>query len=414
LTPLYLLATVVPQGGLLRGREYRDVGLYGEYARALLDGRVPYRDVFVEYPPGAFAVFVPPALLPEGAYRHAFKVLMALLGIAMLIVAALILVRLGAERRRLYGALTALALAPLALGPVSLNTYDAWPALLVAGALCALLYERPVLAFGVLGVAVTAKLYPAALLPLFCLAIGPRRLTRSLLAFGAVVVAVVGPFALLGWQDLWESFDAQAERSLQLESFGGALLAAADRLGLYDATVVTGSTAALSRDLAGSLPDGVAVATSVVQAAAIVGVAWVFVRKGANGERLVAASAATLAGFLAFSRFISPQYLVWLLPLVPLVAPAFGTVAAALLAGAMLLGQLWFFHYREVFALGDAVWLVVARDLLLVTLYGVLAAAVLRLRTTIPSSASTVDQSSLSSSRARGTAAVEGAERRSR
>jgi hypothetical protein len=414
LTPLYLLATVVPQGGLFRGREYRDVGLYGEYARALLDGRMPYRDVFVEYPPGAFAVFVPPALLPEEAYRHAFKVLMALVGVAILIVAALILVRLGARPRRLYAALTALALAPLALGPVSLNTYDPWPALLVAGALCALLYQRPVLAFGVLGLAVTAKLYPAALLPLFCLAIGPRKLMRPLLVFGAVVVAVVGPFALLGWQGLWDSFDAQAERSLQLESFGGALLAAADRLGLYDATVVTGSTAALSRDLAGSLPDGVAVAASVVQAAAIVGVAWVFVRKGANGERLVAASAATLAGFLAFSRFISPQYLVWLLPLVPLVAPPFGVAAAALLAGAMLLGQLWFFHYREVFALGDAVWLVVARDLLLVALYGVLAAAALRLRTTIPSSSSTVDQSSLSSSRASGTAAVEGAERRSR
>jgi hypothetical protein len=414
LTPLYLLATVVPQGGLFRGREYRDVGLYGEYARALLDGRMPYRDVFVEYPPGAFAVFVPPALLPGEAYRHAFKVLMALVGVAILIVAALILVRLGARPRRLYAALTALALAPLALGPVSLNTYDPWPALLVAGALCALLYQRPVLAFGVLGLAVTAKLYPAALLPLFCLAIGPRKLMRPLLVFGAVVVAVVGPFALLGWQGLWDSFDAQAERSLQLESFGGALLAAADRLGLYDATVVTGSTAALSRDLAGSLPDGVAVAASVVQAAAIVGVAWVFVRKGANGERLVAASAATLAGFLAFSRFISPQYLVWLLPLVPLVAPPFGVAAAALLAGAMLLGQLWFFHYREVFALGDAVWLVVARDLLLVALYGVLAAAALRLRTTIPSSSSTVDQSSLSSSRASGTAAVEGAERRSR
>jgi uncharacterized membrane protein len=353
-------------------------------------------------------------LLPEEAYRHAFKALMALVGLGLLIVTALILVRLGASLPRLYGALAALALAPVVLGPVSLNTYDAWPALLVAGALCALLYERPTLAFGLLAFAVTAKLYPITLLPLFCLAVGLKRLTAPLAAFGAVVAVLFGPFALLGWDGLWDSLEAQAQRSLQLESLGGALLAAADRLGLYDATIVIGSTAALSRDLAGSLPDGLAVASSVLQAAAVFGVAWLFARGPSGGERLVAAAAATLAGFLAFSRFISPQYLVWLLPLVPLVAPPAGIMATVLLGGAMLLGQLWFFHYRDLFALEGVVWLVVARDLLLVALYGVLVAAVLRLRTTIPSSSSTVDHSPLASSRASGTAAVEGAERRSR
>jgi hypothetical protein len=410
---VYLAAAVVPQGGLARGREYRDVGLYGEYARGLLDGRIPYRDVFVEYPPGAFAVLTPPALLPEEAYRHAFKALMAALGVGMLIVAALILVRLGAGSRRLYGSLTALALAPLALGPVSLNTYDAWPALLVAAALCALLYERPALAFALLGLAVTAKLYPAALLPLFAVAVGPRRLARPLLVFGAVVVAVIGPFAVIGWDGLEASFEAQAQRALQLESLGGALLAAADRLGIYDATVVAGSTAALSRDLAGSLPDALAVTTSILQATAVVVIVWLYARGRPTGERLVAATAATLAGFLAFSRFVSPQYLVWLLPLVPLVAPPIGVAAVGFLAAAMVLGRLWFFHYRDVFALGDTVWLVFARDVLLVALFAVLAVG-LRLSTKIPSSSSSVAQSPLRRRRASGTAAVEGAERRSR
>ena len=409
-----MLATIVPPGGLFREREYRDVDLYGDYARALLDGQIPYRDVFVEYPPGAFAVFVPPAALPEEAYRHAFKVLMALIGVAILVVAALILVRLGADPARLYACVAALALAPLALGPVSLNTYDAWPALLVAGAVCAVLYEWPALAFGLLGLAVTAKLYPAALLPVFCLMVGLRALVRPLLAFGAVVAVVVVPFALLGWDGLWASLRAQAQRSLQLESLGGAALAVADRLGAYEASVVVGSTAALSRDLGGSLPDALATVTSVLQAAAVLVVAWFFVRRGTSAERFVAACAATLAAFIAFSRFISPQYLVWLLPLAAVVTPPFGVAAAGLVAAAMLLGQLWFFHYRELFALGDEVWLAMARDAVLVALYGVLFAAVLRLRTTIPSSSSTVDQSRPSTSCASGIAAVDGAERRSR
>lgn len=364
---------------------------------------MPYRDFFVEYPPGAFVVFTPPALLPEDAYRQAFKVLMALLGIAMLCVAALILVRLGANARRLYGTLAVLALTPLALGPVSLNTYDLWPALLVAGAVCALLYDRPTLAFVLLGLAVTAKLYPLALLPLFCLAARPLR--RPLLAFGGVLAVVFVPFALVGWDGLWDSFEAQAGRALQLESLGGAVLAVADRLGLYDATVVTGSTAALSRDLSGALPDAVAVASSVLQVTAVVVIAWFFARRAADGERFIVASAATLAGFLAFARFISPQYLVWLLPL----APIAGVAAAVLSVAAMLAGRLWFFHYRDVFAVGGIVWLVLLRDVLLVALYGVLL-----WRTTTPSSSSTFSHLPLSRSRARGTAVVEGDDRRSR
>ena len=404
----------MPEGGLFRGREYRDVGLYGEYARGLLDGRIPYRDVFVEYPPGAFAVFTPPALLPEEAYRHAFKALMAVLGVAAIVVAAAILLRLGATTRRLYGALVALALSPLALGPVSLNTYDIWPALLVAAALCALLYGRPTLAFALLGLAATAKVYPAALLPLFCVAVGWRRLAGPLLAFAGVVLVVVGPFALVGWDGLWRSVEAQAERALQIESLGGAVLLAAHRLGLYEAEVVRGSTLALSRDLAGSLPDAIALAAGFMQVGVVVLVVWLFAHGDRGGERLVAASAATVASFLAFARFVSPQYAVWLVPLVPLVAPPFAVAATALLASALVVAQLWFFHYREVFALEGIVWLVVVRDVLLLALAAVLVAAVVRLRTKMPSSSSTVSHAPLRRSRASGTAVVEGAERRSR
>jgi uncharacterized membrane protein len=385
----------VPQGGLFRGREYRDVGLYGTYAQGLLDGRLPYRDVFVEYPPGAFVALTPPALLPDDWYRQSFKVLMALLGVATLVVAALILVRLGASPARRYGALVAIALSPLVLGPVSLNTYDLWPALLVTAAVCALLYDRPTAAFALLGLAFTAKLYPLALLPLFCVVVWRRGLLRPLLAFAAVVLVVVGPFAVVGWDGLWDSVDAQAGRALQIESLGGAVLLAAHLTGAYDVQVVVGSTAALSRDLAGSAADVLAVVTGVLQVIAVALVAWLVARGRDGGERIVVGAAATLAGFLAFARFVSPQYLVWLVPLVPLVAPPLGAVATLVLAAAALLAQLWFFHYRELFALEDIAWLVVLRDLLLVGLYGILVVALLRLRTTIPSSSSTVDQSPL-------------------
>ncbi len=180
------------------------------------------------------------------------------------------------------------------------------------------------------------------------------------------------------------------------------------RLGVYEAEVVRGSTAALSRDLAGSLPDALAIATTAAQAAAVLLVVVLFARGRQDGERLVGATAATLAGFLAFARFLSPQYLVWLLPIVPLLGGSAGIAGAALLALALLAGRLWFFHYRDVFGLEGIVWLVVLRDLMLVALYGLLV------RTMIPSSSNTVRQAELASSSASGTAVVEGDERRSR
>jgi len=403
---LYLLASLATPGGLFRARRFRDVGLYGDYADALLDGRIPYRDFFVEYPPGGFLVFTPPALLPDGWYLHAFKLLMALVGLATLAVAALVLVRVGASDRRLFGVLLALALSPLVIGPVALNTYDAFPALLVLGALAALLYGRDSVALGLLGVAFAAKLFAAALVPLAVLWLWRTRrpLHRPLVAFATVVIVLVGPFAAVGWDGLVDSVRAQAGRALQVESLGGAALLVADRLGLYDADVVSGSTAALSRDLAGSLPDTLAVVTTLAQLAAVLLAAAVFVRGRMSSERLAVGTAATLVGFVALARFVSPQYLVWLVPVVPLA----GVLPAVLLGAALLLGRLWFFHYRDVFAVGGIVWLVLVRDALLLALYGVL------LMRMIPSSSKTVRHDPEPSSRPSATAVVDGDERRSR
>src|SRR5918912_928692 len=89
--PIYLAACAVPDGGLFRAARFRDVHVYQGYAEHLLDGALPYRDVFVEYPPGAFAVFLPPAAFGADHYNAAFKVLMALCGAATIVLVALVL-----------------------------------------------------------------------------------------------------------------------------------------------------------------------------------------------------------------------------------------------------------------------------------------------------------------------------------
>ena len=48
--PVYVAAATLPAGGLFRSRAYVDLALYHRYAAGFLDGTIPYRDTFVEYP----------------------------------------------------------------------------------------------------------------------------------------------------------------------------------------------------------------------------------------------------------------------------------------------------------------------------------------------------------------------------
>jgi hypothetical protein len=79
---------------------------------------------------------------------------------------------------------------------------------------------------------------------------------------------------------------------------------------------------------------------------------------------------------------LSPQFLIWLVPLVPLVAGVWGLGASGLLLVALVLTHLWFpSRYWDLVDLDAApVWLLVARNVALVALVTVLIVAIRRLR----------------------------------
>jgi uncharacterized membrane protein len=266
----------------------------------------------------------------------------------------------------------------------------------------------------VLGLAITAKVYPLVLVPLACIFVwrraGPRRVAIALAALLAVAVAVVAPFAAYAPHGVFESFRSQAERGLQVESLGASLLLLLDRLGLYDAQVVH-TTGVAGRNLTGSTADAVAAASLALEALAVAAVWVLYAHVRDARARLPLACAAAVAGFIAFTKVFSPQYLVWLVPLVVLVDGAAGVAAVSLAACALVLAQVWFFHYAALFRIEWPVWLLVVRDLVLLVLYAVLAGALTRWKIRIPSRSKTRRHSGLRRSQETWTAVGKGASR---
>jgi hypothetical protein len=366
--------------GFYERNQIVDTPVYQQYGEAMANGEVPYRDFALEYPPGALPVFALPALGPADDYRGVFEILMWICAVATVGFVALTLVALDAGTARTIAAVAFVALAPLALGSVVLTRYDFWPAALTAAAVAAFVAGRRHVAFAVLGLAVTAKIYPAVLLPPALMLVwrreGARQAVAGLGVFAASIALVALSFLVIAPGGFTDSIQRQLERPLQIESLGSALLLAAHRLGAYDATVVSSSG---SQNLGGPAADALAVAQTVVQIFAVVGVWMLFEARRGGREGFVAACAATAVAFVAFGKVLSPQFLVWLVPLVPLVAGRIGIGASALLASALVMTQAWFpFRYWDVVALERAVWLVLVRDLLLVALFVVLAFAIRR------------------------------------
>jgi len=335
-----------------------DVPVYETYGHAIAAGKVPYRDFDLEYPPGALPVFAVPAAF--GDFGAAFGWLMAICGAA-----AVALVALAAgPGPALFAAVT-----PLLLGSVMLTRFDLWPAALTAAALAALLRGRDRLGHVALGLAVAAKLYPAVLVPLALAWAWKRRGLREAKVCAAIVFGVVTlpylVFAAVAPQGVWHSVVTQGSRPLQIESLGsGFLLAAHQAFGLG----ITMRSGHGSQNLAGAGPDVIAVALTVLQVAALVAVWVAFARGPADRARLVRFSAAAVCVFIALGKVLSPQFLIWLVPLVPLVRRP---VAWVLFAAALVLTQLWFpYRYWDLALHFDplASWLVLARDLVLVAL----------------------------------------------
>ncbi len=337
-----------------------DVQGYYDYAVKIGQGQVAYRDFAVEYPPGALVVFYLPYLVSSSlaGYGIAFTFEMLVFDIAGM------LMLLGASRCAEISpwlCLIGYTLAMVAIGSIMVQRFDMIPAVMTLGALVAFSRGNYRLAWGVLAIGTMTKLVPGLLAPLFLIYQwkqgGLRSVIPGLAIFTGIIFAIAVPFFAISSHGFIASFTIQGQRPLQLESIYSSVLLLLSSLGLISAVPVQGQ---ISFDLVSSVTGSLARYSIVLMGLGLLIVYGLYYRslRGFKREEMISKSAmvanlfnysfATLVVFIVANKVFSPQYMVWLYPLFPLVSGRFrSAVWVVFLAAACLTWYVYPLHYYD-------------------------------------------------------------------
>lgn len=397
-TALIVLAAVAAQGlawlalfaVLWSGRiwygffDVSDISVYLGYAQQVAAGQRVYLDFSFEYPPLALALFVLPPHTDIAAYQNWFALQMIVLCSAAAALTGATAAALWRGLVRPLAAAAACGAAVLAAGAITANRYDVAVALSIATCLFFLARRRTTAAGAALGIGVALKLTPGMLLPLALIVAEGRR--RVVFAGAAFLVFAAAPFVpFLGrFSGLADIVTYHAERPLQIESVPATPYLVAGALG---GDVGTGNSFG-SQSLSGPGTETLATVAPWI-GVALVAVVYVLLwrrrtlLRAAPGFVPLAALACVLV-FTVCNKVLSPQFLVWTLPLLALVLVGEGLgqrVTGLLTLTAVVLTHIEFpnLYWGVVDLETGPVLVVAARNLVLVAAAIAAVAAVWRL-----------------------------------
>ena len=290
----------------------------------------PFHLLPIEYPPLTLVIFSLALLAPIPYYQLVFALLMALTSVLIY----WLLLRYGPRG----GALTFAFYALVGAWATAEGRFDMVPAALTL--LCIIAAERKhwtsayiALAFGTL-----LKIYPLMLLPalfiaeqrdarrmylppeIMTLKMVPAELWRTLrgigqwrwrntLIFGVILLGITGLFALLDFQNaVLSQISYFTHRPVQIESSGSPILWLAARFGLPAHVEFTYGSLNVVSALGGPV-------ATLFEVAFILGYTFTIWQQWRGKLDLVQTFIALHLVFIAAGKVFSPQYLIWLMPL---------------------------------------------------------------------------------------------------
>jgi len=297
------------------------------FAAKAAEGKLPYRDFPIEYPPlgalwlCAFAPF-------SGAmteFRPAFTAGMTLLALAGLpavwrVAGALSSGSPDAKNAKVISTVLYTALL-VGAGPIGIVSFDFLPATLAAWALALKLEGRGLPAAGVLAAGTAAKLFPAVMMPIFLYHTlkhdGFSKTAREFFVFISVVAILFGLPFLFAPEGFVDSFKYHIGRGVEAGSIYAAAIHIARIFGAGEVPVFShGSWGFQGGGVSGVLGN---ISTYILLAAVICVYVFHGIRTPGKGRGdpaggaagLAGASAAALLAFILFFKVGSPQFFAW-------------------------------------------------------------------------------------------------------
>jgi hypothetical protein len=315
---------------LLRGfsGHMSDLTLYHSVSSKILDGNIPFRDFPIEYPVLAIIPILIPALVNQifSGTLESYCVLFVIQNFLLSILTGYTISRTqisGVDSK--YALFTYTLLLVFAL-PVYLFRYDAFPVLLTS-VMVYTVFQKPFFSGMTLAASIMAKLYPIVIAPAIALYYMVNWLPKrgllylsGFLAFSIISLAFILPFT---GSAIFNFAQPHQLRGIQLESVIGGFLLLANKLNMLSVTITHnyGSyniDSPVSQAIVGSMTWGVGVIFLLI----FLFQSWLFFKerqaKGVVSQMsLIIAMNSWLFSFLIFNKVLSPQYVLWILPLIP-------------------------------------------------------------------------------------------------
>lgn len=302
----------------------QDLKLYHGIALKMLDGQMPFRDFRIEYPVFALIPILLPGVLSQlaGGSFESYVCWFVAQNLGMAVGIAWIIAKSDTTGK----ALPRFFVATLFFLPLFLFRFDPFPAMLTALAV-ANVSCRPFISGMSLMASVAAKLYSIVLMPVFGLyCLFNRDITKWICLVagcGCIGGAIAGGIAWAGMDAAWDFMHYHLLRGIQIESLAGGILLLLEQTGLVKLDVAHSFGAMhLVTPLSGPVLQCINIMTPLCFVLMASFLAWAFYKTASTSGRITfrqlnAGAAAQILLFILLNKVLSPQYLIWLLPLIP-------------------------------------------------------------------------------------------------
>ncbi len=339
-----------------------DVHEYYRYAQYIAAGYWPYRDFPVEYPPLSLLVFYLPRLISThviiwgagyNSYFFWFQAETFLLSCGSVVAIAATAWQIWRSRAKLIAALLSYSIFIVAIGSLVEVRYDIAVAFLLMAGIAFFIRGKKSAAWVFLGLGFSLKIVPILVAPLFLIVHfhkgEKKEMWRGPLLMGATIVVLFLPFIVSGASGVMGSFLNLDRRPLEVES---TLALPYLWAGNLDHQPVKTDSHFGSLNIVPSYGTAVGIAAAVILLTLLeisyMRFANSFPDKQNWHVNLIRYATIMMVAFIVFGKVFSPQYLIWLIPLMSLMMPAGKKAVAGLFAATLLLTQYEFpYHWRQ-------------------------------------------------------------------